>query len=81
MTTLQITLTDAEQAALRAMAERTGKGEEELMHEGLEMLLEQSGVVSWKAALRKGYGLWRDRTDLPDLRELREGGSRYPDAE
>lgn len=81
MTTLQITLSDAEQAELRAMAEQTGKAEEELLHEGLGLILERVRSMNWKTSLRKGRGLWRDRTDLPDLRELRAGGSRYPDAE
>jgi hypothetical protein len=81
MTTLQITLSDAERAVLRTMAERTGKAEEELLRDGLTLLLEQSGAKDWKSALKKGRGLWKDRTDLPDLRELREGGTRYPDEE
>jgi hypothetical protein len=71
MTTLQITMSDTERAVLRAMAERTGKREEELVHEAIEQYRSRMEIEERRAVLRRVWGLWKDREDLPDSEELR----------
>ncbi len=77
MTTLQITLSDAEQQALRAMAERTGKGEEELMHEALDQFRARVELEERRAVLQRVWGLWKDRDDLPDFEQMRAEMDRF----
>ena len=39
--------------------------------------LRLNGPPDWSERLGAGRGLWADRDDLPDLRELRRGASRH----
>jgi len=77
MTTLQITLSDAEQASLRAMAERTGKAEEELVREAIDQYRTRVELEDRRAILQRVWGLWKDRDDLPDFKQLRAEMDRY----
>ncbi len=71
MVTAQVRLTNAEGEALRALARRSGKSEEQLLHEAVGRLLFEAGPVDRLALLRQARGVWKDRDDLPDVRELR----------
>ncbi len=67
----QITLTDAENEILRGMAQRTGKTQDELLHEAIKLLAqpEQEDRLN---LLRQARGIWKGRDDLPELRERDE---------
>src|SRR4051812_30137623 len=69
MAKMQISLTEAE--LLRAISRRTGKAEEELVREALDLLNAQVSSQDRRALLRRAKGIWRDRDDLPTLSELR----------
>lgn len=71
MLTTQISLTDAERDMLQVMSGQTGKSTEDLIHEGLGLLIARSSLLDRRAALQQARGIWRDRDDLPDLAELR----------
>lgn len=71
MATAEINLTEFERDALKALANQTGRTEAELLHEAVERLLNDANGKDRLALLRKGKGIWKDRNDLPDLRELR----------
>jgi hypothetical protein len=71
MVTAQVRLSNAEGEALRELARRSGKTEEQLVREAVERLLTEAGVVDRLALLRQARGVWHDRTDLPDPKELR----------
>lgn len=77
MTTLQITLSDAQQAILRAVAERTGKAEEELVQEAIEQMGSRHAIEERREVLRRVWGLWKDRDDLPDFEQMRKEMDRY----
>lgn len=72
MVRTQIYLTEEEQEALRALARDTGLSQSELIREAIDEMLERQKLVDRRSALQKAHGIWRDRIDLPDLRELRE---------
>ncbi len=71
MTENQIVLTDAECQLLHSMARLTGKPENELLHEALDLLKVQVDLENRRCLLQKARGIWRDRNDLPALSELR----------
>ena len=71
MVTAQITLTDQEGAALRALAEQAGKSEDELLLEAVRQLVTQFRHNHRRELLQQARGMWKDRTDLPDLETLR----------
>jgi hypothetical protein len=83
MLTTQVTLTDQQTQALRSIAERTGKTETDVIVEAVEQFIAQHAPRGRKDALLQARGMWQDRTDLPDLRILREESDRYlvPDEE
>lgn len=72
MVRTQIYLTEVEQEALRSLAQTTGRSQSELIREAIDAMLERQEPVDRRAAMRQARGMWSDRTDLPDLRELRD---------
>ena len=77
MLTTQITLNDRQTVALRSLIQRTGKTEAELVVEAVEQFIAQHTPAGRNTLLRQARGIWQDRTDLPDLRTLREESNRY----
>ena len=77
MLTTQVTLTDQQTRALRSIAQLTGKTEKEVIVEAVEQFIAQHTTLDRHAALLQAKGMWQNRTDLPDLRTLREESNRY----
>ena len=77
MANATITITEEQKNILHTLAEQTGKSEEELVQEAVELLVRQFRQTHRLAMLQQARGMWRDRTDLPDLRELREESNRF----
>jgi hypothetical protein len=77
MTTAQVSLTDEQTEALRDLAQRTGKTEDQLLHEAIECFLSQRNRQDRLSLLRKARGIWKDRQDLPSVRELRAEFDRF----
>jgi hypothetical protein len=77
MTTAQITLTEKESERLRTLAQNTGKTEEELLHEAVEIFLSGTQMQRRLELLRQARGIWKDRQDLPSLESLRASWDRH----
>ncbi len=71
MTGNQVLLTDSEYQLLHSISQSTGRPENELLHEALDLLKAQVDLEGRRALLRAARGMWRDRDDLPTLAELR----------
>jgi hypothetical protein len=71
MISTAITLTEQEQLSLRAIAQQTGKTQDELLHEAVMQFLVQFQQTRRRALLQQARGIWRDRTDLPSLETMR----------
>jgi hypothetical protein len=69
---ISITLPGIEGERLRALALHTGKPEEELLREALDLLSARLMNQDRRDRLRKAKGIWKDRDDLPELSALRE---------
>ncbi len=78
MATAEIQLTDQETAALHALAERTGKTPDTLLHEAVTQLLSQAQHEDRLKLLQQARGMWKDRSDLPDVAALRAEFDRQP---
>ncbi|CAG0935412.1 hypothetical protein TFLX_04250 [Thermoflexales bacterium] len=77
MLTTQVTLTDQQTQALRSIAQRAGKTEKDVIVEAVELFIAQHTPRERRDILQQAKGMWQNRTDLPDLRTLREESDRY----
>ena len=64
-------LTEQEQTALETIAHRAGKTPDELVHDAIKQLIAQFQSEDRLMLLRQARGMWKDRTDLPSLADLR----------
>lgn len=71
MVRTQIYLTEAERAALRAIARQTGKKQSELIRQAIDRLIEGFQPGERLTRLQMARGMWQERTDLPDFKILR----------
>lgn len=67
----QIYLTDEERKALRAIARRLGKTQSEVIRSAVDRFIDRHIGHRRLELLRHGRGIWKDRRDLPDFREIR----------
>jgi hypothetical protein len=68
----QIYVTERQRDELARISCTSGKKQSELIREAVDVLIEHSASSRQKEALRRAAGIWKDRTDLPDFRALRE---------
>jgi hypothetical protein len=71
MVRTQIYLTEAERAALKAIARQTGQKQSELIRQAIDRLIEGFQPGERRARLQMARGMWRERDDLPDFKSLR----------
>ena len=71
MTVVQVDLPEDASEQLRAIAQRTGKTQDELIREAVDHLIIQYQHKERKALLQGAKGIWKDREDLASLTEFR----------
>jgi len=74
----QVYLSTRQMQALKGLAARSGKRQSELIREAIDLFTARNEVSDWREAARPAAGLWRDRSDLPDFRAVREELDRKP---
>ena len=67
----QIYLTDKERKALRALAKRLGQSQSALIRAAVDRYVERYQEGNRLGLLRQARGIWSDRRDLPDFRQVR----------
>ena len=72
MTVAQVNLTEGASEQLRAIAQRIGKTQDELIREAIDHLIAQYQHQDRKALMQEAKGIWKDRDDLPLLTGLRD---------
>ena len=71
MVRTQIYLTERQRDELAAIAKTAGKKQSELIREAVDHFIDQAGCGRREAVLREAAGIWKDRSDLPDLKAMR----------
>ena len=67
----QIYLTDKQRSELAVISKKFGKNQSEIIREALEHLIDQLGQTRKETALEEAAGIWKNRKDIPDFREIR----------
>jgi hypothetical protein len=67
----QIYLTDEERKALRAIADRLGQSQSEVIRAAVDRYVDHYREGNRLDLLRQARGIWKDRTDLPDFSAIR----------
>jgi len=73
----QVYLTEEEKRALEELAERSGKSQSDLIRDAVDELVERRGSGKRMRFLEQARGIWKDREDLDDVRDLREEWDRF----
>ena len=77
MTETQIELTEKESESLQRLAHLMGKTPNALIKEAVVKLLNQFDEDTLRKNRMAAAGIWRDRDDIPDLREMRRSAERF----
>ena len=77
MTTATLTLTDEEARALAEAATQSGQSPEQLLREALHEVLDRHALARRRQLLEQGFGIWKDRDDLPSWPALRAEWDRH----
>jgi predicted transcriptional regulator len=77
----QIYLTEEEKQLIEKLANQTGESESAIIRQAIERYLDISNEKNRNQYLQAGKGLWKDREDIPNIRELREEFERFPENE
>jgi len=73
MVRTQIYLTERQRDALVLIAKSSGKRQSVVIREAIDRLIERTGNDRKESIVSKAAGMWQNRADLPDFRELRSG--------
>ena len=76
MVRTQIYLTEGQRAEIAAIASQSGRRQSEVIREAVDRFIEQKSRGRREAILGEAAGIWRNRTDLPELDALRRGWDR-----
>ncbi len=72
----QIYLTEEEKAQLETIALTRGVKQSELIREAVDELIEKYTPSQQLACIKQARGIWKNRRDIPALRDLRSGWKR-----
>ncbi len=67
----QIYLTDEERKALKSIAERLGRSQSDIIRTAIDQFVVEYQAGNRQQLLRQAYGIWMDRSDLPDFVAIR----------
>lgn len=73
----QIYLTNEELRGIERLAAAHGRKNSAVIRQAIDEFLQRQDPRDRLARLRRGRGLWRDRTDIPDVRKLRKEFDRF----
>ena len=67
----QVYLTERQHEKLSQIAKTRGKKQSELIREAVDNLIDQVSPDIQKAILSEAAGMWKDRSDIPDVHRIR----------
>jgi len=78
MVRTQIYLTEKEKTGLKSAASAQGVSQSDLIRQAIDDLLARSGEIDKDRILDEIAGVWANRHDISDVRDLRTGWRRRP---
>jgi hypothetical protein len=78
MVRTQVYLTEKEKSNLESVALSQGVSQSDLIRQAIDELLAKTGQIDKGSILDEIAGIWSDRKDVPDIRELRTNWRRRP---
>lgn len=67
----QIYLTEDERDSLKIIAKETGRTQSDLIREAVDSLISKITKKNSNEKRQEAFGIWKDRDDFPEIRELR----------
>jgi hypothetical protein len=66
---MNVTIREDQQVQLKAISDRTGIDEAELIPQGIDLVIAEKRAVraDWRESLQAIFGIWKDRDDLDDV--------------
>lgn len=77
MVRTQIYLTEREHASIQKLARESGKGQSQLIRLAIDTFLVKRNISTQLQRFHAACGMWKDRKNLPDFRELRKSFDRF----
>lgn len=74
----QVYLTEEEKSSLESAALSRGVSQSDLIRQAIDELLAKTRNVDKTSIIDSIAGAWADKTDIPDIRELRAGWRQRP---
>ena len=74
MMTIELTLSEKEDQAIRTITQATGKTVNQVLHQALEQLIAQVQAQPQprRNLLRQARGIWKNSVDLPNFEDVRK---------
>ena len=76
MVRTQIYLTDEEKQGLAEISKAKGTSQSDLIRQAIDDMLVKMNAMDKFSAIDEIAGIWADRDDLPDIREMRNWRNR-----
>ncbi len=78
MVRTQVYLTEEEKKGLESVAISKGISQSDLIRQAIDDLLARTGNINKDEILDEIAGIWSNRKEIPDIRDLRTGWRRRP---
>lgn len=73
----QIYLTEEENSAIASLSKALGHGKSELIRQAIDEFIDRRDTSNRLKKLRAARGMWAEREDLPDVRQMRKEFDRF----
>lgn len=77
MVRTQIYITDEENSAISRLSAVSGHGKSEVIRQAIDEFIERRDTTNRLRKLRAARGIWKDRVDIPDVRQMRADFDRF----
>lgn len=72
----QIYLTEEEKKAIEKLSDERGTTQSNIIREAIDEYVAKEKAKPKKKSIMDFAGIWKDKKDIPDVREMREGWGR-----
>jgi metal-responsive CopG/Arc/MetJ family transcriptional regulator len=77
MVRTQIYLTEDENTAISRLSAVSGHGKSEIIRQAIDEFIQRRDTTNRLRKLRAARGIWKDRLDIPDVRQMRSEFDRF----